>query len=286
MLYDDPILKSGAKIPKLGQGTWHMGEDPSKESQEIEALRLGITLGLNLIDTAEMYANGRAESLVGKALVPFNRSDVYLVSKVMPSHGTKDQVIASCEASMQRLGTDYLDLYLLHWRSSEVPLSETVKGMEELIRQGKIRDWGVSNFDVQDMHDLWQTGGGANCSVNQVLYHVGSRGVEYDLLPWLRQKRVVMMAYCPSAQAGTLKRDLLRNPVIMQIAQAHHISVIQTLIAFSMYMPDVVSIPKASTTQHVKENAQLLKLKLTRDEIERINEQFPVPTRKVPLDMQ
>lgn len=286
MLYDDPRLKSGAKIPKLGQGTWHMGEDPSKERQEIEALRLGVTLGLNLIDTAEMYANGRAEELVGKAIQPFSRSDVYLVSKVMPSHRTKQKLIESCEASMRRLGTDYLDLYLLHWRSPETPLSETVNGMEELIRQGKIRDWGVSNFDVQDMHDLWQTGGGANCGVDQVLYHAGSRGVEFDLLPWLRSKRVVMMAYCPAAQAGLLKRELLRNQTIMQIAQAHRISVIQVLIAFSMYMPDVVSIPKASTTQHVKENAQLLKVKLTKEEMAAISAAFPAPTHKVPLDMQ
>lgn len=286
MLYDDPRLKSGAKIPKLGMGTWHMGEDPAKERQEIEALRLGVTLGLNLIDTAEMYANGRAEELVGKAITPFSRSDVYLVSKVMPSHRTKENLIESCEMSLERLGVDFLDLYLLHWRSPETPLSETVKGMEALIRQGLIRDWGVSNFDVQDMHDLWQTGGGANCGVDQVLYHAGSRGVEYDLLPWLRQKRVIMMAYCPAAQAGALKRDLLRNPVLLQIAQAHRISVIQLLIAFTMYMPDVVSIPKASTTQHVKENAALLKMRLTKEEMERISEQFPAPNRKVPLDMQ
>lgn len=286
MLYDDPRLKSGARIPKLGQGTWHMGEDPSKERQEIEALRLGVTLGLNLIDTAEMYANGRAEELVGKAIQPFQRTDVYLVSKVMPSHGTKEKLIQCCEDSLRRLGTDYLDLYLLHWRSAGTPLSETVNGMEHLIRQGKIRDWGVSNFDVQDMHDLWQTGGGANCGVDQVLYHVGSRGVEVELLPWLRSKRVVMMAYCPAAQAGALKRDLLRNPTIVQIAQAHRISVVQVLIAFSMYMPDVVSIPKASTMQHVKENANLLKVKLTKEEMIAISQAFPAPTTKVPLDIQ
>lgn len=285
MLYDDPVIKSGARIPKLGQGTWHMGEDPAREREEVDALRLGVTLGLNLIDTAEMYANGRAEELVGKAIKPFHRSDVFLVSKVLPSNAGRFDLQKSCEQSLQRLGTDYLDLYLLHWRSG-VPLRETVEGMEDLIKAGKIKDWGVSNFDVQDMHDLWQTGGGANCAVDQVLYHLGSRGIEFDLLPWLREKRVVMMAYCPVAQGGALQKRLLSNPVVMEIAQAHHIGVVQVLLAFAMYQPDIVAIPKAATAMHVKENAHVLNVKLDERELQLLNEQFPAPDHKVPLDIQ
>lgn len=283
-MYDDPILKSGHKIPKLGLGTWRMGENPATEREEMDALRLGITLGLNLIDTAEMYANGAAEALIGRAIKPFHRGDLFLVSKVLPAHASRQQVIASCEGSLSRLGTDYLDMYLLHWRG-DTPLRDTVDGMEDLIRQGKIRDWGVSNFDVADMHDLWQTGSGANCSVDQVLYHAGSRGVEYDLLPWLREKRVIMMAYCPMAQGARLKPELLQNPVMMQIAQAHHISIMQLLLAFSMYFKDVVPIPKAASAAHVKEIARVLNVVLTADEMAAISREFPAPQHKVPLDI-
>lgn len=285
MLYEDPVIKSGVRIPKLGQGTWHMGEDPSAERQEMDALRLGVTLGLNLIDTAEMYANGRAEEVVGKAIKPFHREDLYLVSKVLPSNAGRTDLQKSCEQSLTRLGTEYLDMYLLHWRSG-TELQETVQGMEDLVKAGKIRDWGVSNFDVQDMHDLWQTGGGSNCAVDQVLYHLGSRGIEYDLLPWLRRKRVVTMAYCPVAQAGRLQQKLLSNPVVTEIAQAHHIGVIQLLLAFAMYQPDIVAIPKAAATEHVKENAHVLNVKLDARELELLDEQFPAPDHKVPLDIQ
>ena len=196
-------------LPAIGQGTWYMGEDASQRKTEVAALRAGIELGLTLIDTAEMYADGGAEKVVGEALTGL-RDNVFLVSKVYPWNAGGQKVINACEASLRRLNTDYLDLYLLHW-SGSFAFEETVAAMEKLIAQGKIRRWGVSNLDYADMQELWQLPGGNQCATNQVLYHLGSRGIEYDLLPWCQQQQMPVMAYSPLAQAGRLRNGLLKK---------------------------------------------------------------------------
>lgn len=285
MFYEDPRLKDGRRMPKLGQGTWHMGEKTNRERVEIESLRLGIEMGLTLIDTAEMYGEGGAERVVGKAIAPFRREGLFLVSKVYPYHAGGAALQNSCENSLRRMGTDYLDLYLLHW-PGHIPLERTIEGMEKLRDEGKIRSWGVSNFDVGGMQDLLSKPGGNACVTDQVLYHLGSRGVDYDLLPWLREKRIVMMAYCPIAQGGRLRERLLASDVLRQIARAHDITVIQLLLAFVLYQRDVVAIPKAGLPIHVKENAEVLNVELSIEELQAINDAFPAPDHPTPLDIQ
>ena len=227
-------LKDGTLMPKLGMGTWCLGDHQSEKNKEIDALRAGMDAGIQMIDTAEMYGEGRAEELVGEAVKGYKREDLFLVSKVYPHNAGKKKIYQSVERSLKRLGTDYLDLYLLHWRGS-VPLSETVECMEDLVRKGRIRNWGVSNFDTDDMEELIQVDSGENCVINQVLYHLGSRGIEYDLLPWLKEHEIPVMAYCPLAQAGSLRRDMTENAVLKKIASQYGITVIQLLIAFVMH---------------------------------------------------
>lgn len=220
-------LPDGTSLPRIGQGTWYMGDDPSKKNEELRALRRGVELGLNLIDSAEMYGDGRSESLVGEAIEGI-RDQVFLVSKVYPHNAGRNRIAVSCEQSLKRLKTDRLDLYLLHWRGS-IPLSETVEAMEQLVEAGKILRWGVSNLDTDDMKDLFDAARGTNCMVDQVLYHLGSRGVEYDLLPWLRERKIPMMAYSPLAQAGTLRRGLVEHPAVKEIADRHGVKPLQIL---------------------------------------------------------
>lgn len=278
-------LKDGGLMPALGQGTWHMGDHKNTEGQEIESIRLGISLGMTLLDTAEMYGEGASERMLGKAIAPLRREELFLVSKVYPWNAGRDNIFKSCENSLKRLGTDYLDLYLLHWPGS-VPLGETVECMERLVADGKIARWGVSNFDTDDMEKLFSVPGGEKCAVNQVLYHLGSRGVEYGLLPWLRGHEVAMMAYCPVAQGGILGRQLLMDKTLNEIAGAHGITVIQLLLAFALRRQDVAAIPKAGTPQHTRENAKAGEIRLADAEWERIEAAFPAPAHKVPLDIQ
>lgn len=199
---------AGTSVPRLGQGTWYLGEGRSPRKQELAALRAGMEAGMTLIDTAERYGEGRSEKLVGEAIAPYDREKLFLVSKVYPWNAGEDQIFRSCENTLRRLKTDYLDMYLLHWRGS-VPLEETAECMEDLMRRGLIRQWGVSNLDKEDMEELWESSAGQNCRTDQCLYHLGSRGVETVLLPWLRQHNVSLMAYCPLAQSGTLQNQLL-----------------------------------------------------------------------------
>lgn len=278
-------LKDGGEMPALGQGTWHMGDHTGREEQEIESIRLGISLGMTLLDTAEMYGEGASERILGKAIAPLKRDELFLVSKVYPWNAGRDNLFKSCENSLRRLGTDYLDLYLLHWPGS-VPLAETVNCMERLVAEGKILRWGVSNFDTDDMQRLWSVPDGNKCMVNQVLYHLGSRGVEYDLLPWLRQHEVAMMAYCPVAQGGALRRQLLGNKVLSEAAAAHGVTVIQLLLAFVLRQKGVAAIPKAGTPQHTRENAEAAEIWLSDAEWERIEAEFSAPTHKMPLDIK
>lgn len=278
-------LKDGMRMPKLGQGTWRMGEQRGRAQEEIECLRLGIELGISLIDTAEMYGEGGAEEVVGRAIAPFDRSRLFLVSKVYPHNAGGGALVRSAEQSLRRLGTDYLDTYLLHWPGA-IPVEETIAGMEALMKAGKIRSWGVSNFDLPGMQHILSLPGGGGCVTDQVLYHLGSRGVDYALLPWLKTERIAMMAYCPVAQGGRLRQGLAGNPVVRKIAAAHGISAIQVLLAFVLQQPDVVAIPKAASAEHVRANAETLDVQLTSEELKALEEAFPAPDHPVPLDIQ
>lgn len=270
-------------LAAIGQGTWYMGENAGLRRQEINALQRGIDLGLTLIDTAEMYAQGGAELVVGEA-IRGRRDEVYLVSKVYPWNAGGQKAQMACEASLKRLGTDYLDLYLLHWRGN-IPFEETIAAMESLMAQGKIGRWGVSNLDADDMQTLWKLKDGQGCATNQVLYHLGSRGIEYDLLPWCAERYLPVMAYCPLAQAGRLRDDLMNHVVVNAIARNKGITVAQVLLAWAIRNPDVLAIPKASSIAHVEENAAAREVKLTAQEVALLDGAFPPPRRKMPLDV-
>lgn len=270
-------------LPAIGQGTWYMGENAALRSQEVAALQAGLDLGLKVIDTAEMYAEGGAEEVVGEALRG-RRHQAWLVSKVYPWNAGEVDAIEACERSLRRLQTDYLDLYLLHWRGN-VPLEETIRAMESLQQQGKIRHWGVSNFDHDDMLELWHEPGGKACLTNQVLYHLASRGIEYDLLPQCQQREMPIMAYCPLAQAGRLRQALFDDAHLQQIAQQKGISVAQVLLAWVIRQQGVLAIPKASSVSHVQQNAAALSINLTDEELSIIDRTFPAPQSKTALDV-
>ena len=270
-------------LPAIGQGTWYMGENAALRSQEVGALQAGLDLGLKVIDTAEMYAEGAAEEVVGEALRG-RRDQAWLVSKVYPWNAGEVDAIEACERSLRRLQTGYLDLYLLHWRGN-VPLEETIRAMESLQQQGKIRHWGVSNFDHDDMLELWQEPGGKSCLTNQVLYHLASRGIEYDLLPQCQQREMPIMAYCPLAQAGRLRQALFDDAHLQQIAQQKGISVAQVLLAWVIRQQGVLAIPKASSVAHVQQNAAALSINLTDEELSIIDRAFPAPQSKTALDV-
>lgn len=277
-------LPDGTFVPAIGQGTWFLGEQRSQMEQEKEALTSGVAAGMTLIDTAEMYGSGKAESLIGKTIAGMDRSSLFLVSKVYPHNAGRKNIFKSCMASMERMGTDYLDLYLLHWRGG-IPLEETVACMEQLKKEGKIRRWGVSNFDTSDMEELWSVPGGKNCAVNQVLYHVASRGIEYDLLPWMRERHVPLMAYCPLAQGGDLRRGLYENAVLKKIAASHGASISQVLLAFVVRDGSTIAIPRSSRKEHTLDNAGADGLVLTEAELSEIDREFPAPACKVYLDI-
>jgi diketogulonate reductase-like aldo/keto reductase len=271
-------LPSGETVPALGQGTWQMAETASRRKQEIEALRLGVELGMTLVDTAEMYGEGAAEELVAEALAG-ERARLFLVSKVYPHNASRQGVVAACERSLRRLKTDRLDLYLLHWRGS-VPLEETVAGFEELRRSGKVRHWGVSNFDTDDMEELLQVRGGENCAANQVLYNVTRRGPEFDLIPWMTKHRMPLMAYSPIEQGR-----LPRGGVLQRIGQKYGASPFQIALAWLLQKPDVIAIPKASSPDHVRDNHRALEIRLGPEDLDAIDAEFAPPRRKRPLEM-
>lgn len=282
-------LPDGTKVPGIGQGTWFLGERKSSFEQEKQALTAGVGAGMTLLDTAEMYGSGKAEDLIGRTITELSaagvrREELFIVSKVYPHNAGRKNIFKSCMASMKRMGVDYLDLYLLHWRGS-IPLSETVACMEQLKKEGKIRRWGVSNFDTDDMEELWSVPNGKNCAVNQVLYHVASRGIEYDLLPWMREHNMPLMAYCPLAQGGDLKKGLYENPVLKQIAKNHQATVSQVLLAFVLRGGDVIAIPRTGKAEHALENAAADGVMLTVEELAMIEKEFPAPKRKVWLEM-
>jgi diketogulonate reductase-like aldo/keto reductase len=250
------LLPSGEAIPVLGQGTWGMAEYAERRADEIAALRLGLDLGMTLIDTAETYAGGEAERLVAEAIAG-RRSDVFLVSKVLPHHATRRGTIAACEASLRRLETDRLDLYLLHWRE-DVPLDETLEGFDALVRTGKTRYWGVSNFDLPDLEEVVSSTLGSAVATNQVLYNLARRGIEYALLPWCRARRIPVMAYSPVEQGRLLKKRALERVARRQVATPA-----QVALAWVLRQEGVVAIPKAGQLEHVRENRGALELRLT-----------------------
>lgn len=278
-------LKNGTTVPAVGQGTWHVGDDAAMHDREVEALRTGIDNGMTLIDTAEMYGYGKSEAVVGDAIKPYDRSKLFIVSKVLPQNAGKRDMRRSCEESLKRLGTDYLDLYLYHWRGS-IPLSETVNCLQELKDCGLIKDWGVSNFDTADMHELARIKHSGNCLAVQDLYHIGSRGTEFSLLPYLRANGIAFMAYCPLAVNGTLRRGIIGNTVLQQVAAAHNASVQQIMLAWAIRDGNTVAIPKSSSKQHTLENAAAGDIELTEEELKLLDGEFPAPDREVPLDIE
>lgn len=278
-------LAASGRVPALGQGTWYLGDEPAKREQEVEALREGIRQGMKLIDTAEMYGRGNSEKLVGDAIRIFERKDVFLVSKVLPENAGGKCLESALEASLRRLGTDYLDLYLYHWRG-RFPLKETIRALEAAKANGLIRAWGVSNFDLDDMEELWRIPEGRNCVVNQVLYHMGSRGIEYRLLPWMRDHQVALMAYCPLAQGGRLCRSLLDAPVVRMIANEHGCPPAAIALAWVIRDGRTIAIPRTGRREHTLINAMADGIKLSAEELDRIDAVFERPCRKEPLDIQ
>ncbi|MFL5627770.1 MAG: aldo/keto reductase [Ktedonobacteraceae bacterium] len=271
-------LPSGVKIPVLGQGTWGMAEDARRRADEVAALRLGLDLGMTLIDTAEMYADGAAEELVGEA-VAGRRDEVFLVSKVLPDHATRRGTIAACEGSLRRLRTDRLDLYLLHWRGY-LPLEETIKAFAALVRAGKIRYWGVSNFNVSDLEEVMDLPGGTDVATDQVLYNLTRRGIEYDLLPWCRERNIPIMAYSPIEQGR-----MLGHPVLRDVADRHGATPAQVALAWVLRQDGLNAIPRAGVPTHVRENRAALDLRLTEQDLATLDRAFPPPTGPRPLEM-
>jgi len=269
-------LPSGEHIPMLGQGTWHMAENPLNRTKEVDALRLGIDLGMNLIDTAEMYADGGAERLVGEA-IKGRRDEVFLVSKVLPQNGTRHGTVAACNRSLARLGVNEIDLYLLHWRGL-IPLEETIDAFETLVGAGKIRYWGVSNFDVGDMQDLVDLPDGANVVADQVLYNLEHRGIEYDLLPWCQRSGVPIIAYSPIEQGRVLGHVTLKT-----IATRLGATPAQVALAWVLRRDGVCAIPQSGKREHVRDNRGALDVRLTPQDLAELDESFPPPDRKRPL---
>jgi diketogulonate reductase-like aldo/keto reductase len=271
-------LPSGELVPALGQGTWFMGESAARRTQEIAALQLGIELGMSLIDTAEMYAEGGAEQVVGAAIAD-RRDSVFLVSKVYPHNASRRDAVAACERSLRRLKTDRLDLYLLHWRGA-VPLAETLEAFRLLVAAGKIRHHGVSNFDTADMEELWATPGGRGCATDQVLYNPTRRGAEWRLLPWCRQQGVPVMAYSPLEQGR-----LAGKPALTKIAARHGVAPLQVALAWVLRQAGVIAIPKAVDPAHVRANRAAAELALTDQDLAELERAFPPPRRETPLEM-
>ena len=274
-------LPSGEAVPVLGQGTWRMGEDRSKRTKEVAALRTGIELGMTLIDTAEMYADGGAERVVGEAIAGV-RDQVFVVTKFYPQNATRDRMAAACDRSLRRLDVEQIDLYLLHWRG-DVPLKETLAGFDDLLGAKKIRYAGVSNFDVDDLTELARLKGGVERIVtDEVLYNLERRGIEWDLLPWMRKRHRPIIAYSP-VEEGLLAHA---HPVLKRLAERHDATPVQVALAWVIREDGVVAIPKAADPKHVRENRGAADIKLTKRDLAELDESFPPPNGKKPLEMR
>jgi diketogulonate reductase-like aldo/keto reductase len=272
------LLPSGESVSALGLGTWMIGDRADRRTDEIAALNLGLDLGMTVVDTAEMYGNGAAEKLIAKA-VGHRRGEMFLVSKVLPQHATRAGTVAACNASLKRLNTGHLDLYLLHWRGS-VGLEDTLSGFDDLTKAGKIRYWGVSNFDVDDMEELIGLAGGTHVQTNQVLYNLSRRGIEFDLMPWSRAHRMPIMAYSPIEQGR-----LLKNARLKSIAAHHHATPAQIALSWVLRQDGVIAIPKSGTPDHVRENGAAVDITLTPQDLADLDRAFGPPQKKVALEL-
>jgi len=273
-------LLDGARVPALGQGTWHMGENPRARKDEVAALRLGIELGMTLIDTAEMYGEGDAEKVVADA-IEGQRDRMFVVTKVYPHNASRTELPKACERSLKRLRIDVIDLYLLHWRERSTQLAETVEAFEKLRAAGKIKRWGVSNFDVDDMEELWSIENGANCAANQVLYNLENREIESGLLQWSQKNEIPIMAYSPVGHG----RGLLESATLKKIAKRHDTTTSQIALAWVLRQLRVIAIPKASKEKHVRDNARSIEIELTNEDLADLDREFPPPKSKKSLPM-
>jgi diketogulonate reductase-like aldo/keto reductase len=271
-------LPDGERVPALGQGTWHMGENRRAKTEETAAVRLGIELGMTLLDTAEMYGSGIAEEIVAEAAKGL-RDKLFIVSKVLPHNASSNGVVAACENSLRRLQTDRIDLYLLHWRGG-VPLAETLAGFLRLKRAGKIRHFGVSNFDLADMQEWTKLAGGAAVAANQILYNLARRGPEWELVPWCRERHIPIMAYTPLGHG-----QILRNPAVAEVARRRGAAPGQVALAWLLAQPGTIVIPKAAQQEHMRENRGALDLKLEAEDLADLDRAFPSPKGRTPLGM-
>ncbi len=276
----DVKLPGGVTLPALGMGTWRMGESGATKAGDTAAVRQAVEVGYRLFDTAEMYGEGGAESMLGQALGEamragdVRRDELVIVSKVYPHNAGRESAVAACERSLRRLGLDQLDLYLLHWPGS-IPLAQTVEAFERLRDAGRLREWGVSNFDTDDMQALWAVDGGARCAANQIWYSVSQRGAEFDLLPWMRERGLPLMAYSPIDQAA-----LAADRTLAAIGRCVQASAAQVALAWAMRAGDVIAIPKAVKVDHQRDNLASTRLTLDAEAISAIDRSFPAPGRK------
>ncbi|KAF1296772.1 aldo/keto reductase [Enterococcus sp. JM4C] len=266
----------------IGFGTWTFGDKTQIRETEIQALRTGIEHGVEVIDTAEMYGNGASERAVAEAIAPYNREDLFIISKVLPENASKKKLVTSLDGSLRRLKTDYLDHYLLHWQGS-VPLEETVEALEQERLKGKIKSWGVSNLDTAELNVVLQAKGGEQCTSNQVRYNLGDRGIEYDLRPFMRERKIPLIAYAPVAKGDKLGANFTENKLLNEIAANHQCDVFQLLLAWCIRDGETIAIPQSGNPQHVLANVKAAEIILTRDELEAIDQVYPKPTRKQSL---
>ena len=274
----------GIQIPAIGMGTWHMGSDPNAYSQQKATLQYGLHHGATVIDTAEQYGSGDSEKIVGDAMRGFPRQKIFLISKFLPYHATRHAMTAALNLSLKRLGTDYLDLYLYHWPGG-TPLDQVVANLEALKQAGKIRHWGVSNFDLSDMQRLVNVPNGADVFANEDLYNIGSRGLDYEVLPWQRKHGIPLIAYAPVDQADTRGNGIVKNRLLEKVAREHHANAFQIALAWVIRDGHTLAIPQTDSQQHMQENIDAAKIKLTQSDLRQLDRAFPKPTRRQPLDI-
>jgi diketogulonate reductase-like aldo/keto reductase len=273
---------AGRGIFPIGLGTSNMGDNADKFEQEVEAIRVGLDLGVQVIDTAEMYGNGNTERLVAHAIKPYNREDLFLISKVLPSNASKKQLPISLENSLKRLNTDYLDQYLLHWQGN-IPIEETIEAFEKVKSLGKIKSWGVSNLDVSDLEKIMKLPNGVNCAANQVRYNLGDRGIEFDLIPMMNNLDMPLIAYAPVARGDRLGANLTKQKILKEIAEKHQSDIFQILLAWCIRNGQTIAIPQSSNTIHVIENVKAAEIQLTQQDLDQLDLISPKPSMKQPL---
>ncbi|MEY8598568.1 aldo/keto reductase [Mammaliicoccus lentus] len=269
-------------IEPIGLGTWKMGDDSNNHQDEIDAIQFAINQGANVIDTAEMYGDGASEELIGEAIQSYDREKLYIISKVHPENASRDKVLTSIDNSLKRLRTDYIDLYLLHWKS-QYPLEKTISAFEEAKNLGKIKEWGVSNFDTSDMKHLLSLPNGHECVANQVRYNIGDRGIEYDLKPFMRENNIALISYAPIARGDKLGKNLTKSPVLLELSRKYEVDVFQILLAWNIRDGHTLAIPKSSNKLHIENNMGASNIHLTEEDIQKIDSEYPPPTTKEPL---